>query len=58
MRKIKRRFRWDRLALCLMLLIVVVVDLWIAFSYVDIVTHNTTACPAYQHWNFFITMFQ
>lgn len=52
-----RRFRWDRLALCVYMVFNLVFVAWVALSYLDIVLHNTEANPTYLTWNLFTVMF-
>jgi hypothetical protein len=53
----KKRFRWDRLALCVYVACNLAFVVWVALSYFNIVLHNTEANPAYFTWNFFTTVF-
>jgi hypothetical protein len=51
-----RRFRWDRLALCVYMACNLAFVAWVALSYFNIVLHNTEANPVYFTWNFFTVL--
>ena len=48
-----RRFRWDRLAMCVFWAIVGLLVLWVVASYCNIIAHNDDLNPTYTEWNIF-----
>lgn len=51
-----RKFRWDRLFACLMVLASIMFGVWVVASYIDIASNNAKDTPVYQTWNLFVAL--